>query len=50
MSAPSSLSQRPGQRRPWQKPYNGFSWAERCAVTPVQNRAIREGQLMPHII
>lgn len=34
------------KRKPWQRPYNGWSWKERCAVTPVQNRAIKEGRLI----
>jgi hypothetical protein len=29
----------------WQRPYNGFSWEERCAVTPIQNAAFRDGRL-----
>ena len=33
-------------RRNWQVPYNGFSWAERCAATPIQNAALRTGQLI----
>jgi len=33
-------------RKPWQKSYNGFSWKERCAVTPIQNKAVREGKLI----
>lgn len=45
MSVPSGPSAQ-SRRLPWQKPYNGFSWAERCAVTPVQNAAIREGRLI----
>ena len=32
--------------RPWERPYNGFSWRERCAVTPLQNAAIRSGKLI----
>lgn len=32
--------------RPWQCHYNGVSWAERCAVTPIQNAMFRSGQLM----
>lgn len=31
--------------KPWMRPYNGFSWAERCAVTPIQNKALSEGRL-----
>ena len=30
----------------WQVSYNGFSWVERCAVIPIQNAAIRSGQLI----
>lgn len=37
------MSDRP---RPWQRPYNGFTWRERCAVTPVQNAAVRDGRIM----
>ena len=33
------------KRKRWQRPYNGFSFKERCAVTPIQNRAIKEGRL-----
>lgn len=33
------------QARPWETPYNGWTWAERCAVTPVQNALFRSGQL-----
>jgi len=33
-------------RKPWQKSYNGYSWKERCAVTPIQNKAVREGRLI----
>lgn len=25
--------------------YNGFTWTERCAVTPIQNAALRTGQV-----
>ena len=32
-------------RRPWETWYNGWSWAERCAVTPIQNAMFRSGQL-----
>lgn len=32
--------------RPWECHYNGSSWSSRCAVTPVQNAAIRDGRLM----
>lgn len=31
--------------RPWEVTYNGFSWEQRCAVTPLQNAAIRAGRL-----
>ena len=33
-------------KKTWQKPYNGWTWKERCAVTPIQNRAIKNGQLI----
>lgn len=33
-------------RRPWETHYNGWSWQERCAVTPIQNAAIRSGRLV----
>ncbi len=33
-------------RRPWQTHYNGWSWEERCAITPIQNEAIRTGKLV----
>ena len=32
--------------RPWECAYNGWSWAERCAVTPLQNAMFRSGQLV----
>lgn len=32
--------------RPWECHYNGASWAERCAVTPIQNAMFRSGQLV----
>lgn len=32
--------------RPWETSYNGWSWDERCAVTPIQNRLFRSGQLV----
>lgn len=32
--------------RHWERPYNGFSWRERCAVTPIQNAALRSGRLI----
>ena len=32
-------------RRPWETWYNGWSWEERCAVTPIQNALFRSGQL-----
>lgn len=32
--------------RPWECHYNNFSWAERCAVTPIQNAAIRDGRMI----
>jgi hypothetical protein len=41
----SSDPQNIPKRKPWQRPYNGFSWQQRCAITPVQNRAIKEGRL-----
>lgn len=31
--------------RPWECHYNGWSWTERCAVTPIQNAMFRSGQL-----
>lgn len=34
------------QARPWEVHYNGFSWTERCAVTPVQNAALRAARLI----
>lgn len=33
-------------RRPWETSYNGWSWSERCAVTPIQNAMFRSGQLV----
>jgi hypothetical protein len=30
----------------WQRSYNGWTWKERCAVTPIQNKAIKEGRLV----
>ena len=35
-----------GPRRPWEKSYNGFSWSERCAATPLQNAALRSGLIV----
>lgn len=35
----------PNPQRPWEVAYNGTSWADRCAVTPIQNAAIRSGKL-----
>lgn len=32
--------------RPWECAYNGWTWAERCAVTPLQNAMFRSGQLV----
>lgn len=32
--------------RPWEIPYNGFSWKQRCAVTPIQNAALKSGRLV----
>lgn len=32
--------------RPWHLPYNGWTWAERCAVTPIQNAMFRSGELI----
>lgn len=32
--------------RPWECHYNGWPWAERCAVTPLQNAMFRSGQLV----
>jgi hypothetical protein len=32
--------------RPWETHYNGFSWRERCAVTPIQNAMFRSGELV----
>lgn len=29
--------------RPWETSYNGWTWSQRCAVTPIQNRALRDG-------
>lgn len=34
------------KRHPWQRHYNGWSWKERCAINPIQNRAIRDGSLI----
>ena len=31
--------------RPWEVPYNGWSYRARCAVTPIQERAFRSGAL-----
>ena len=33
------------QPRPWETSYNGWTWAERCAVTPIQNALFRSGRL-----
>lgn len=41
-----TLSASPENRKSWQRPYNGFSYRERCAVTPIQNKAIKEGRLV----
>lgn len=38
------MSQLPS--RPWETSYNGWSWAERCAVTPIQNALFRSGKLI----
>lgn len=35
----------PKPRKPWMRPYNGWTYRERCAVTPIQNKALREGRL-----
>lgn len=32
--------------RPWEIAYNGFAWRQRCAVTPLQNAALRDGRLI----
>lgn len=32
--------------RPWETSYNGWSWTERCAVTPIQNALFRSGVLV----
>lgn len=40
------LFDRPSPRKPWMRPYNGWTWEVRCAVTPIQNKAVREGKLM----
>lgn len=32
--------------RPWQTSYNGWTWAERVAVTPIQNAMFRSGELI----
>lgn len=34
------------QARPWETSYNGWSWAERCAITPIQNAMFKWGQLL----
>lgn len=34
-----------GTQRPWEIPYNGWSWAERGAIVPIQNAMFRRGQL-----
>lgn len=31
---------------PWETSYNGWSWAERCAVNPIQRAMFRSGQLI----
>ena len=38
------MTERP--RRPWERPYNGFTWSERCAATPIQNAALRAGRIV----
>ena len=40
----------PAAVRPWQMHYNGFSWPERCAVTPIQNEALRSGRLVRPVV
>jgi hypothetical protein len=32
--------------RPWETSYNNWTWAERCAVTPIQNAMFRSGELI----
>lgn len=31
--------------RPWETSYNGWTWAERIALNPIQNALFRSGQL-----
>lgn len=38
------------KRKPWQRPYNGWDWPSRCAVTPIQNKALRDGALTRPIV
>lgn len=35
----------PRKRKPFELPYNGWSWEERCAITPIQNEALRTGKI-----
>lgn len=50
MAAQGELFDLPKPRKPWMRPYNGWTWKERCAVTPIQNKALREGRLERPII
>lgn len=34
-----------GKLPPWATPYNGYSWAERMAVVPIQQAALRRGEI-----
>jgi len=31
--------------KPWQIPYNGWTWRERCATIPIQEEAFRSGKI-----
>ncbi len=46
MAILNNKSDRQRSHKSWQKPYNGWTWKQRCAVTPIQNKAVREGKLI----
>ncbi len=45
MSVQGELFDLPTPRKSWRRHYNGWTWEERCAIIPTQNKAVREDRI-----
>jgi len=47
MSKDGNATESFGKLPPWALPYNGWTWKERMAVVPIQQAALRRGEIKP---